>query len=66
MKRIFLLLLLSQILLWELPAQNIYPASAAQMQFLGKSRSLREIEASRTLDRTRTAKSKLRREVPKE
>ncbi|MCB0570063.1 MAG: T9SS type A sorting domain-containing protein [Phaeodactylibacter sp.] len=66
MKKMLLLSLLCQMFLWELPAQNTYPATAAHMEFLGKSRSLREIEASRTLDRTRTAKSKLRQEVPKE
>lgn len=66
MKKMLLLLLPGLLVLGEISAQNTYPATSSQMEFLGKSRSLREIEASRSLDRTRTAKSKMRREIPKE
>lgn len=67
MNKILRLLLLPCLLLTgELNAQNTYPAAAAQMEFLGKSQSLRQIQAASTFDRTRTSKSKLRQEVPKE
>jgi hypothetical protein len=60
------LLLPCLFLVGALNAQNTYPAAASQIEFLGKSPSLREIQAASTFERTRSSKSKLRQEVPKE